>query len=150
MIEGLDAALDAALAQVQADPGLRAALEAARAWGVSPSRFLGREPATAVVPALDGSGGWRFVREPEWLEDDQALALALGIYEAGLCPGCRHPLSETAQPEREGLYRARPPVRCHRCTASSMAADQYSESPHSSALLLPIELVELAQATGNV
>lgn len=151
MIEGLDAALDAALAQVRADPGLRAALEAARAWGVSPSRFLGREPATAVMPALNGSGGWRFVREPEWLEEDRALALAFGIYEADLCPGCRHPLAETTDAAHEFAYRPGAPIRCHRCTVSSMAANAYAEQPHASALLLPIELVEVpAEASEDV
>jgi hypothetical protein len=135
MIEGLDEALE----RVKDDPGLRAALEAARSWGVAPLRFFGREPKTHVL--RDGDGRELLAREPEWTDEDRALAIALGLYEADLCPGCRHPLSETTKPENEGLYRPLAPIRCHRCTASSMGADRYADSPHASALLLSVELL---------
>jgi hypothetical protein len=128
-----------ALERLRNDPGLRAVVETARAWGVSPRRFSGWEPAVTVTP-LQG-GGWRVVREPEWDDESQELALALAAYEADLCPGCRQPLSETTLPEREGRYKAQLAVRCHRCTASSIGADVYAETPHAQALLLPVELV---------
>jgi hypothetical protein len=129
---------DEAYDQVRDDPALRAVLETARTWGVSPSRFMGREPHVTVVPLQDG--GWRHVREPEWTDEDRDMALALAAYESDLCPGCRHPLSETTRPEREELYVPAQPIRCWRCTAASIAGDAYAEERHASALLLQVDL----------
>lgn len=127
--------------RVRDDPALRAALETARAWGVSPRRFFGEDPAVRLEPL---GPGWRVVADPEWNDEDRALALALTGYEAGLCPGCRHPLEETTDPDNEFRYKAQTPVRCHRCTASSVASEaiQNSNYYHPDALLLPIELRE--------
>lgn len=126
------------LEQIKADPALRVAVETARAWGVSPGRFLGREPAVTVTPTQDG--GFRVARAPEWDDEARGLALALAAYEAELCPGCRQPLAETTAPENEGRYVAAAPVLCHRCAASSMAGEAYQDHPHASALLLQVEL----------
>lgn len=126
------------------DP-LRQMLQAARAWGVSPRRFLGWEPARITVYERNNAG--QVVRatvtqEPEWSEEDQDMALALANYEADLCGGCGHPLWETTQPDNEDRYRARAAIRCHRCTASLQAQESYETSPHPGALLIPIELIK--------
>jgi hypothetical protein len=129
-----------ALERVRGDAFLRAQLRTARAWGVSPGRFLGREPARRLV--YDALGRpVRVEAEPEWLDSDRDLALALTVYEADACPGCGQPLSETTLPEREGRYKAGLAVRCHHCTASALGAEVYRESSQPSALLIPVEYV---------
>lgn len=124
-------------------PEHRAILETARAWGVSPSQFMGERRRTVTTYDLDPAG--RTVRsvseeDPEWTEDDIRGALALRNYETGLCPGCRQPLDETANPANEFAYEALPPIRCHRCTKRENASEGYRDSPNSSALFIPIEL----------
>ena len=126
------------LARVAEDPGLRQTLQAARAWGVSPSRFLGREPAVRHIVA--NGLVVRSEPEPEWTDDDRDAALALQAWEADLCPGCRQPLAETTLPEREDLYVPGPAIRCHRCTASERGAERYKDSPQRSALMIPVDL----------
>jgi hypothetical protein len=127
--------------RISTDPGLRRVVEVARAWGVSPRRFLGWEPTRTIRYEQGlGSGAAVITTEPEWSDDDRDLAAGLLDYEAGLCPGCRHPLAETTMPEREFAYVAEPAVRCHRCTASAQASEVYAESPTASALLIPVEL----------
>ena len=123
-------------ARVRDDPGLRHALETARAWGVRPSEFLGDH----VVTTHEHDPAGRLVRTttPGWTATDRDLALALGDYEAGLCGGCGHPLSETTAADAEDQYEAGLAVRCHRCTASARAGDFYAESPQPSALMIPI------------
>lgn len=78
-------------------------MEAARAWGVPRSIFLGR-----VV----GAG------EPLWLPDDRWWALALQEAESGLCRDCGQPLTESTHPDHEFSYDASV-ARCHGCTAAS-------------------------------
>lgn len=60
--------------------------------------------------------------------------LALAEYEADLCTGCGGHLSETTAPEAEGQYAIEPAVRCHRCTALSIARHQLQESSQPEAL----------------
>ena len=122
-----------------ADPALRTAIEAARAWGVPLSRFLGREPATRHEYDLGGRLV-RSVSEPEWTADDREAAMALLAYEADLCPGCRQPLAETTLAENEERYVASVAARCHRCTAVAIVQDKVQERPHASALLIGVEL----------
>lgn len=62
--------------------------------------------------------------EPEWSDDDRAMALALHDEVAERCSGCGQPLSETTDPlrdpnnpDRTGEYVAGLPYRCHACTA---------------------------------
>jgi hypothetical protein len=128
------------------DP-LRQMLHAARSWGVSPRRFLGWEPARTTVYEHNAAG--RVVRssviqEPEWSDEDREMAMALASYEADLCGGCGHHLGETTRPENEGMYRARLPIRCHRCTASLEAQSTYQNTTHPEALMIPIELLKPA------
>jgi hypothetical protein len=129
-----------ALERVRGDAFLRAQLRTARAWGVSPGRFLGREPARRFVRDDLGRVA-RIEVEPEWTDEDRGLALALTVYEADACPGCGQPLSETTRPEREGRYRAGLAVRCHHCTASALGAEPYRDSPQPNALLIPVTYV---------
>ena len=96
-------------------------------------------------------------RESEWTDDQQAWMLALAVYRAGLCQRCHGELDETASREldpnnRDGThtYAAKPPKRCHRCTAL-MASDQtYHQvdkeghyiTPHPQALIHQVEKVK--------
>lgn len=107
------------------DPQDRAILEAARAWGVAPSIFLGRVRVDGV---------------PEWLEQDRQAALDLLGWESQLCPGCRQPVAETTDPVNEERYVVPHPLRCHRCTAIDQAHDRYQDMHSPGALLLPVEL----------
>jgi YD repeat-containing protein len=125
------------------DPAIRELLEAARAWGVSPRRFLGWEPGQTTVYEYDDLG--RVARattttEPEWDSEQRRAVLDLLALEAGQCPGGKHQLSETTLPENEDAYVAGPAVRCHYCTASDRAAKAYEDSPSPQALLIPIQL----------
>jgi len=76
-----------------------------------------------------------------WTEHDTSTALALTLYEAGLCSGCGHPLAETTSPladpnhpDRTHHYTAPPPTRCHACTAVGLRTPQYDEAPQPDAL----------------
>lgn len=121
------------------DPAQRRVLETARAWGVSPSRFMGEE--SQVISQTYGHQTF-FQKEPEWKDDDRDAAMALQDYEASLCSGCGHPLEETTDPEKEYAYKAALPLRCHYCTAAARAQEDYRDNPHSEALHFPIELRE--------
>lgn len=106
------------------DPTLRAVVKAARAWGVSPSRFLGSRPET-----------------PEWTDQDRELALALDEYEAGLCPGCQQPLDETSDPEHSDAYRPQEPIRCHYCKMQALVSETASKQHENTAgLYFPLRL----------
>jgi hypothetical protein len=108
---------------LRADPGARAELEAARAWGVSWSVFTGQEPPGA-----------------RWTEQDTAGALALAELEASICSGCKGFLPETTDARNEFAYQTSPPIRCHRCTHLEMIRDTYADQHHSSALMFLVEL----------
>lgn len=93
-------------------------LQAARAWGVSPRRFLGWEPERTTVWQYSDAGRiGRTVEtmEPEWSEEDRELALALAEYEALLCPGCGGDLEETTKKENEEGYEPLPALICWKC-----------------------------------
>lgn len=125
------------------DPVTRAEIMAARAWGVSWSRFSGQEPISVTTYHYDDAGhliGAATVREPEWTDQDREAAIALQEYEAGLCPGCQEPMSETTDPANEGRYRTDLPIRCHRCTMAEIARDVHQDKPQASALFVPIRL----------
>jgi hypothetical protein len=127
------------------DPAIRAFLETARAWGVSPRRFLGWEPAQITVYEYDDLG--RVTRtvttvDPEWDNEQRRAVFDLLALEAGQCPGGKHLLSETTLPENEGRYKPGPAIRCHYCTASDQAAKAYEDSPSPQALFIPIQLEE--------
>lgn len=76
-----------------------------------------------------------------WRDQDGLLAAALIQYEADLCPGCGHPLSESTDREndpdnRHGSHRydALDPVRCFACTVVEAKASAYAESRQPRAL----------------
>lgn len=76
-------------------------------------------------------------REPEWDEEQQALMLAHLMHERLTCSGCGGHLPDTTDPKADGAYIADEPIRCHRCTAIAMRAEQYRESPQPQALMFP-------------
>lgn len=118
--------------RIAGDRALRDVITAARSWGVSPSRFLGRPVRTSYV--LDEHGRViASVTDPDWTDDDRDLALALLVYEAGLCGGCGHLLAETTAPEAEDSYQG-DLLRCHRCTAAEQVAEQYRGNPQPGSL----------------
>lgn len=128
--------------RVSKDAGLRAVLKAARAWGVSPRRFLGWEPARMFTHIYEGGVLVRTIEgvEEEWDEENRDLVIAYAMWESDLCPGCQRPMSETMAAENEGLYIASAAVRCHSCTAHSQASGVYADSPHFEALFIPVKL----------
>ncbi|MFC6080914.1 hypothetical protein [Sphaerisporangium aureirubrum] len=83
------------------------------------------------------------VREPEWLEDDVAWALAWRQEQAGKCPGCGLQLEETTNPANDGRYVVPLPVRCFACTPIAEAHTIYAKSPPG--LLIHAELPEGAE-----
>ena len=82
--------------------------------------------------------GSETTREPDWNDHDRAYALALDLYENGLCDGCGHPLDETTKPENTEAYIAKAPIRCHRCTAQIQAMEA-AERPQEQALRWPVD-----------
>lgn len=130
------------------NPHHRAVLMAARAWGVSPSVFLGELRSLRTI-GPDGSVTTTIIG-PEWTEADRDAAIALANYEGDLCPGCRQPLAETAAAENEFAYIAELPIRCHRCTAADKAMKPHEDKPSPSALLIPIRLRERPADDRNV
>jgi hypothetical protein len=121
------------------DPTLRELLQAARAWGVPLSTFLGAKRVTVHFYAEGG----RLVRsetETEWTKDDREAALALMAYEADLCPGCGGWLEETTKPENEEKYRPKVIGLCHRCVALEQASGLKKNHSHPDALLVGVEL----------
>lgn len=118
------------------DPTLRRALQVARAWGVAPGRFLGRESVRRTVYERAPDG--RILAAVEyvegWSENDRALALALADYEADCCTGCGHPLADTTRPEAEDEYLPGDAIRCHFCTAAYQLAAIHAQAPHRDAL----------------
>jgi hypothetical protein len=110
-----------------ADPAHRAVITTARAWGVPVSIFLGRVRVEGV---------------PDWLEEDRRAALDLAEWEAGLCPGCHHPLAETTLRENDEQYVATLAARCHRCTATEQFTKTLEDRLYPSALLVSVRLRE--------
>jgi len=121
------------------DPALRAVVKAARAWGISPSRFLGAKHV--VTHEYDAAG--RLVRStetPEWTVEDREFAFALVEYEAGLCPGCNQPLDETSRADHQDAYRPEEPIRCHYCTAQALISESAQEQDRAVGLMYPLRL----------
>jgi hypothetical protein len=87
-------------------------MEAARAWGVPRSVFLGRP--------MPGPG------EPLWLPEDRWWALALGEAESGLCSDCGFPLSESTHVDHEYAYDAAI-KKCHACIAGAQRMGAFQE-----------------------
>lgn len=110
-----------------AEPEDWRALRIARAWGVSPRRFLGWEPAQTVTYVRDQAGRIvtaHITTEPEWDESDIRLAFALEDYEARLCRGCGDDLEETTKTENHEAYEPLPIVVCFRCKERKLLEEQ--------------------------
>jgi hypothetical protein len=110
-----------------------------RALRISPRRFDGWEPRSHTTISYDAEGRVSELvttAEPEWDDEDRAILYALEDYEAGLCPGCGHALSESLH--REGTpdrtYQAAYAV-CLGCAAKERAQrvaddrDQHLQAP---------------------
>lgn len=138
--------VDAALAAIKADPGLRAVIQTARAWGVSPRRFNGWEPKVTV---REYPGRMIHSAEPEWDDESRALAVALTLWEADKCGGCGQPLSETTEVDSDGMYRPTV-IRCHACTAAQIATEMFQDAPQSSALMVSTERYAARSSSGDV
>jgi hypothetical protein len=94
--------------------------------------MLGRRRTSVVSYEYDDDG--RLLREvvthdPQWTGEDLAYAKAWRRIEADRCPGCGLSLSETTNPDNEGMYEAPPPTRCHACTPLEHRKSEYTESP---------------------
>lgn len=60
----------------------------------------------------------RFGRNPrKWSQIDRTLAIALTIYEDGLCPKCGHPRDRAWNEDMDGYYKAHR-ASCVACRAS--------------------------------
>jgi hypothetical protein len=124
------------------DPGLRAAVAAARAWGVSPSRWAGRPVVERTTYEYDEAGRLTSavtVRDPDWMDDDRDLAFSLLSWEAQSCPGCGGNLTETGAPEAEDAYEVSATL-CHRCVAIEQKQHQHRDHPHAGALAMATRL----------
>jgi hypothetical protein len=115
-----------------ADPDypLRSLLQAAKAWRVPPTVFLGD----------------RTVRTAEWdYPQDTQYALALEDYEAN-CDDRGHYLPETTKPEHDDAYR---PDRngqqtCYKCRAEELLGEvlgkEAERGARTSGLMIPLVL----------
>jgi hypothetical protein len=65
-----------------------------------------------------------------WTEQDGLLAQALTLYEASLCSGCGHPVSETMGEENDGAWESEE-FRCFACDANVKLAAELSKSGSS-------------------
>ncbi len=81
--------------------------------------------------------------EVEWDDDTRALALGLAAYEDTLCPACGRPESVCQNPDNDGRFAVRDPIRCHVTTALSMRRDADAEKQQLApdALLYEVELI---------
>jgi hypothetical protein len=84
-----------------------------------------------------------------WTDHDTSMAVALTLYEGGLCHGCGHPVAESTaetadpnSPDRTHHYVAPLPTRCHACTAIGMRTPQYAEAPQPDALRFRAERID--------
>lgn len=63
-------------------------------------------------------------REPEWSDEDRGYAQALLMYEASLCHGCGHPISESHDPAH--IYAVEEDV-CKACQALAVVTQMKRE-----------------------
>lgn len=70
------------------------------------------------------------------------MAVALTLYEDGLCNGCGHPLSETTDPDADHHYVAPLPTRCYACTVIAMRTPEYEKAAQPDALRFRADRVE--------
>jgi hypothetical protein len=109
-------------------------------------RFDGWEPATVSWrEKRDGRMVTVTERETEWDAEEQEWMLALAVLEADECPGCHGWLSETTKPESEGAWMPAPPLRCHRCTAQGISADEIRNSNRTQKQALFVRLKDMRE-----
>ena len=82
--------------------------------------------------------------EAEWDDDTRALALGLADFEDTLCPACGRPASMCQNPDNDGRFIVRDPIRCHAATALSMKtdADREKHTLAPDALLYEVQLID--------
>jgi hypothetical protein len=119
---------------VASDPTLRAYLKAARAWGVSPSIFMGAKHVTTHEYNSHGQMV-KSVTTPEWTAEDRDLAMQLSLYEAQLCPE-GHYIPESAAADAEEDFESVVEGLCHACVAEHQAAKRWEDHKHPYALLV--------------
>jgi hypothetical protein len=73
----------------------------------------------------------------EWDEEQQAIMLALGRHRDLSCPGCGGWMPETTGAEAKGSYAVEL-VRCHRCSAHSVAAEKARGMSMPDSLLMQV------------
>jgi hypothetical protein len=83
------------------------------------------------------------VIDPEWDDETRSLALGMAAYEAALCPSCNRPESICQNPENDGRFIVRDPIRCHVTTALSLRRDADAKKTQLApdALLYQVELI---------
>lgn len=123
------------------DPTLRAVVKAARAWGVSPSKFMGARTITTYEYRPDGKIA-RAIQSPEWTDQDREFAYALEDYEAGYCPGGPHPLAEMSKAEYEEAWvpDTENEARCHLCAAKALVTKLLEQRERSAGVSIPLKL----------
>jgi hypothetical protein len=81
--------------------------------------------------------------EVEWDDDTRSLALGLAAFEDSLCAACGRPETVCQNPDNDGRFAVRDPIRCHAATALSMRvdADKDKKQLAPDALLYNVELI---------
>lgn len=69
-----------------------------------------------------------------WHETDRLLALALNLYEDGICSGCGQQVKYAMDPALADYWTTMHPVRDHACTALAVAQDAVKDDKHPHAL----------------
>ena len=118
-------------------------MQAAKDLGISLKRFQGWEPRTVVEYQYDNGRVSRTISttESEWDDTERAWMLALHVYNTDRCQGCGGRWSETTDPENEDAYTT-DAIRCHACTARSIAVNASSKVLHPDALFRVVRRVD--------
>lgn len=112
-------------------------LRAARDLGISQKRLFGWEPVERTrVLEYDEQGRpvrWETTRDVEWDEQERALMLALGLFEAQMCRKCgmhlsqaMDPMNDPDLPEAPRRWVADGPDECFSCKALVRADREWS------------------------
>lgn len=104
--------------------------------GISLKRFNGWEPQTLTRYEYDDQGRIRHTvttTESEWDDTERAWMIAHHLYKADICQGCGGTWSETTDIANEDAYLTEA-IRCHSCTARSIANETTQTVAHPSAV----------------
>lgn len=69
----------------------------------------------------------RGAKRLRWSVTDRLLAVALTLYEGGICSGCGQSMRESTNPDLEDRWTTDLPHRCHACTAIARRAKEYDD-----------------------